>query len=113
MIKLHIILEGESNLDFITNGIKKNNKITYKENDILVNISTFKNKIKINRSCKEYEINLILESNKNTISTYSVFGGSKKFDLNTKTKNLIITDKKIVSEYNLEGNDFKFILEVI
>lgn len=113
MIKLHIILEGESNLDFITNGVKKNNKITYKENDILVSIVILKNKIKINRSCNEYHIDLILDSNKETVSTYSVFGGSKKFDLNTKTNKLLITDEKIISEYNIEGNDFKFILEVI
>lgn len=113
MIKLHIMLKGEENLDFITDGIKKNNKITYKENNILVSIHIFKNKIKINRKCNEYEINLLIEDKKDTISTYSVFGGVKIFELETKTKKLIITDEKLVAEYNLEGNDFKFTLEVI
>lgn len=113
MIKLHIMLKGEENLDFITDGIKKNNKITYKENNILVSVNILKNKIKMNRKCSEYEINLLFDKNKDTISTYSVFGGLKKFDLNTKTKNLIITEDKIIIEYNLEGNDFKFTLEVI
>lgn len=113
MIKLHIMLKGEENLDFITDGIKNNNKITYKENDVLVCINVLKNKIKMNRKCNEYEIDLLFEKSKDTISTYSVFGGLKKFDLVTKTKKLLITDDKIIVDYNLEGNDFKFILEVI
>lgn len=113
MIKLHIVLKGEENLDFITDGIKKNNKITYKENNILVNVSIFKNKIIMNRKCNEYEIELLLEDKKKTISTYSVFGGTKKFDLETKTKKLVIMDDRIDVEYNLEDNDFKFTLEVI
>ena len=95
-----------------TNGIKTNNKIVYKENNITVTILIFKNKIEMNRSCNEYKINLVFEKNKNTISKYNVFGMPKEFLLETKTNELEITDNSIKLNYNLEGNDFTYHLEV-
>ena len=95
-----------------TNGIKTNNKIVYKENNITVTILLLKNKIEMNRSCNEYKINLVFEKNKNTLSRYNVFGMPKEFLLETKTNKLEITDNNIRLNYNLEGNDFTYQLEV-
>ena len=64
------------------------------------------------RECNEYKINIIFEKNKKTISTYQVFGGSKIFDLETITKKLKIEDNKIEINYELEGNAFKYVLEM-
>lgn len=112
-VKLRIKLLGEDNLNIETEGLKINNQIKYLENDLKVIITYSNNKVVIKRSNLEYQITLNLEKNNNTISTYEFVGGHKVFNLNTYTSELLISDKKILVKYNLEGNDFKFILEVI
>ena len=99
-------------LNINTTGIKTSNKIVYKENNITVTIFIKNNKIEMNRTCNEYKINLVFEKGKNTISTYQVFGMPKVFDLETKTKKLIIKDNMIELEYELEGNNFSYSLEM-
>ena len=106
------IMSDEENLSIKTSGIKTNNKIVYKENDVTVTILLFNNKIEMNRACNDYKINLIFEKGKKTVSTYQVFGGSKVFNLETFTKKLDINDYKIKLEYELEGNTFKYALEM-
>ena len=107
------LVSEEENLNIETAGIKTKNKIVYKENNITVTILIFKNKIEMNRTCNEYKINMIFEKGKKTISKYNVFGMPKEFLLETKTKKLEITDTYINLNYNLEGNDFSYSLEVM
>ena len=108
-IKLNASLISEdTNLNISTTGIKTNNKIVYKENNITVTILIFNNKIEMNRTCNEYKINLIFEKNKITTSKYNVFGMPKEFLLETKTKKLEITNTLIKIDYNLEGNNFSY-----
>lgn len=110
-INLKAILKSEEeNLDIETFGIKTDNKIIYKENNITVTILIFDNKIEMNRTCNEYKINFIFEKNKNTMSKYNVFGMPKEFLLHTKTNKLIINENKIDLNYDLEGNNFKYSL---
>jgi len=104
------LISDEENLDIQTTGIKTNNKIVYKENNITVTILIFDNKIEMNRICNEYKINFVFEKNKKTTSKYNVFGMPKEFLLETKTKKLKIVDNEIILDYNLEGNDFKYSL---
>ena len=106
------LISDEENLDIKTSGIKTNNKIVYKENNITVTILLLNNRIEMNRTCNEYKINLIFEKDKKTISTYQVFGMPKTFDLETNTKKLIINDKVIELDYELEGNSFSYLLEM-
>ncbi len=106
------LISDEENLDIKTTGIKTENKIVYKENNITVTILILNNKIEMNRTCDEYKIKLIFEKNKKTISKYNVFGMPKEFLLDTKTKKLEITDTNININYNLEGNNFSYHLEV-
>lgn len=106
------LISNEDNLNIETTGIKTNNKIVYKENNITVTILILNNKIEMNRTCNEYKINMIFEKGKKTISKYNVFGMPKEFLLETKTKKLEITDTNIYLNYNLEGNDFSYSLEV-
>lgn len=105
------LLSKEDNLIIEVSGIKTNNKIVYKENNITVTVLILNNKIEMNRTCNEYKINLVFEKDKKTVSTYQVFGMPKVFDLETITKNLIINDNSLELNYNLEGNDFKYSLE--
>ena len=104
------LISDEENLNIEVSGIKNNNKIIYKENNITVTILILNNKIEMNRSSNEYKVNLIFQKNKKTMSNYQVFGMPKTFDLETKTNKLIIEDNKIEINYNLEGNDFKYSL---
>ena len=109
-LKANLISEDE-NLNIDVSGIKTKNKIVYKEKNITVTILILNNRIEMNRTCNEYKINLIFEKNKNTISTYQVFGMPKTFDLETTTKKLIIKDNSINLYYELEGNKFRYLLE--
>ena len=102
------LISDEENLSIETTGIKTDNKIVYKENNIAVTILIFNNKIEMNRTCNEYKINLIFEKEKNTMSKYNVFGMPKEFLLETKTTKLEITDTLIKIDYNLEGNNFSY-----
>ena len=111
-VLLHVLLTGEDNIDITTNGIKTKNTYRYKENDIIVNVKILKDKLHINRKCSDYEIDLVFKDACNTTSTYTVFGGFKKFDLETKTNKLKISDDKIELEYIIENSKFKYLLEV-
>lgn len=104
------LISEDENFDLKLTGIKANNKIIYRENNITVTILIFDNKIEMNRSCSEYNVNLIFENNKKTISTYSIFGGTKIFELETKTKKFKSTENEIKIEYELEGNNFSYSL---
>ncbi len=106
-----LVSENE-NLKIETTGTKTNNKIVYKENNITVTILILNNRIEMNRLCDEYKINLIFEKNKKSISTYSVFGAPKIFELDTFTNKLIQNDKYIKINYELEGNNFSYHLKL-
>ena len=100
------------NLSISTTAIKTKNKIVYKENNILVTILIFSNKIHMKRSCAAYEIDLKFELKKNTISKYKLFGGSKVFNLETYTKKLLIKGDIIKINYILEENEFNYVLNI-
>ena len=112
-VKLKIKVIGDENFFLETVGIKNENIIKYLEKDLKVLIKIYDNSIIIERSSNDYQVIINLEENKNTISTYKFMGGNKTFELKTKTSLLLIDDQWIRAKYNLEGNDFEFILEVI
>lgn len=110
-LKANLISE-EENLTIETIGIKSDNKIVYKENNITVTIIYFDNKIEMNRVSQEYKIKLIFEKNKKSKSTYTFFGGSKTFELDTCTSALEVTPEYIKVDYELEGNKFSYSLKL-
>lgn len=111
--KLKIILTGTEPINMYINGIKQDNTYKYLENDIIVLVTYFNDRIIIKRSNNDYKVTINLEKNKETISTYEFIGGNKVFELKTFTKKLLISDNKILVKYNLEGNDFEYKLEVV
>lgn len=112
-MKFKIKLESsDENLDFEVNGIKNKNKINYKEFDVSVTLLINENKVTMKRVCNDYTINLVFVNNCETCSTYSVFGGTKIFNLSTFTNSIKISENKIIIDYNLEGNKFFYILEM-
>lgn len=112
-VKLHVLLDAEEHLDLTVNGIKLENTYKYKENNVSVSVKIEDNILFINRKTNEYDVELILDKNKETVSYYSVFGAAKKFSLNTKVKKLKYNDSMIEVIYDLEGNEFKYKLEVV
>lgn len=106
------LISSDENLEIETSGIKTNQKLVYKENNITVTIIILNNKIEMNRTCNEYRINLIFEKNKKTMSTYNVFGAPKVFELETFTRVLEIKENEIKIEYELEGNNFSYTLKL-
>ena len=112
-MKLHIKIIGDDDIDIIVDGKKKNNEYKYIENNINVSVKYNNKKLYIDRKYNDYTINLVFENKKDTDSTYTVFGGSKKFILNTHTNKLNVSNDKIELEYILEGNKFKYLLEVV
>ena len=89
------IISIEEKLYIETTGIKTNNKIVYKENDKKVTILIFDNKIEMNRYSNDYEINLLFEKNKKTISHYNIFFVNKIYNLKKNIKKIRINNKKI------------------
>lgn len=106
------LISVDDNLKIDTIGIKKDNKILYKENEISVTIIVLNNKIEVKRVHPDYVIELFFDKNEDTLSNYRFIGGNKNFKLHTKTKKLLISDKKIEIEYILEDNTFKYKLEL-
>lgn len=113
-VNLKIKLKSEEeNLDFSVLGIREKNKITYKENNIMVTLLIEESKITMKRVNPEYKLELIFNKNLScSISKYYFIGGSKFFELHTKTKKCKIDEKCIKIDYNLEGNNFSYVLEM-
>ena len=111
-MKIHIKLIGENTIDNIYDATIEDNKIRYMEGNVDVCITKYSDYIEILRKCNEYTITLNLKKGQN-VSYYHVFGSPKQFCLNTDVTKYKVTDKKIEIDYDLEGNKFKFLLEVI
>lgn len=110
-LKAKLIYDDE-NLEVNTKCLKLKNKIIYKENDIIVTITINSNIIELERLCHEYKINLIFDATKSTISTYELFGAPKIFELKTTTKKLVFDENNLIIEYELEGNNFSYVVEL-
>ena len=106
------LISNDEKLSISTTALKTNNKIIYKENDKQVTILIKKSRVEIVRVSLDYQINLIFEEGRNTISTYKFIGGNKYFNLNTITKKLKVSDNKIEIEYELENNKFSYVVEM-
>lgn len=89
-----------------TKGIKLNNQIKFKENDILVTITIKNNTIEMNRSCSEYNLNLLFEKNKILVNDYNISNlGCIK--LKVETLELNIQENLISIKYYLEIDNEK------
>lgn len=117
-MKVKTILKNKTKNEIYENvfpALKIKNKITYKENDILVTVLISKSDIIIKRKSKDYLIELSFELNKETSGTYNI-SNLGIIPLKIKTNKLIIKDNKIEIEYTLEleeENEFYIEIEEI
>lgn len=85
-------------------GILKDNIITYNHNGVMIRLKLLENKIFFERENKDVKIYLEFEKNKSIITKYVIKDMGIEIKLESKTKNLIINDNKIMVEYDLFMN---------
>ncbi|MCM1371154.1 MAG: hypothetical protein NC181_04640 [Clostridium sp.] len=96
-------------------GIKSDNRIVYKENDITVTLSIFDNYVCMKRSSKDYVIDLVFMQNEETKITYNI----KQYGivyLTIFTKRLLVKDYINIEYYVKEQDkeyEFNLFYEVI
>ena len=102
----HEVISSNEKLS-LTNkkGLKKDNEISYYDDDVYVVVKVLKNKILLTRENNEVKINLEFEKNKNLVTQYVIKDMGLKVKLETKTRKIIIKDKNIYVSYDLFMND--------
>ncbi len=102
----HEVISSNEKLS-LTNkkGLKKDNEISYYDDDVYVVVKVLKNKILLTRENNEVKINLEFEKNKNLVTQYVIKDMGLKVKLETKTRQIIIKDKNIYVSYDLFMND--------
>lgn len=87
--------------NFPIKGIKTNDKIVYKENDINVTILLDNNKIEMKRRTSDYIIELMFLDGKATSGNYHLIEYKNSINLNIETLSSSNQDNKIILDYNL------------
>lgn len=95
-------------------GIKSGNKISYKENEIIVTILLEDNKIIMKRKSLEYEIYLEFVEKNNSTSKYFLNNNNLWLPLDTFTDKIVVDDSSIKLEYQLklDKKPTKFLFEI-
>lgn len=87
--------------NFPIKGIKTNDKIVYKENDINVTIFLDNNTIEMKRRTGDYIIELMFLDGKATSGNYHLIEYKNSINLNIETLSSSNQDNKIILDYNL------------
>lgn len=116
IIKYKISSKKENVIKDKTKGIKKDNIITYKEDETIVSILLEKGIISIERENDKMHLNLKFEENKSYVTDYLIKDLGFNFKVDTRTKKLMISENKISVLYELYINgeysdSFNFNLE--
>ena len=85
-------------------ALKKDDEITYFDNDVQVSLKVLNNRILLTRENDEFKINLEFEENKNLVTDYVIKDLGLKVKLETKTKKVVIKDESIYVSYDLFMN---------
>lgn len=86
---------------FFIKGIRTDNKIIFKENDINVTIMFGDNRISMNRSTKDYTIRMEFVNNSSSSGSYYLNDYKKSINLNIETLSFINNDNNVYLDYNL------------
>ena len=85
-------------------ALKKDNEITYFDNDVKVSLKVLNNRILLTRENDKFKIDLEFEENKNLVTNYVIKDLGLKVKLETKTKKVVINDESIYVYYDLFMN---------
>lgn len=100
-IKIKTTINNEK---FLFKGIKNQNKIIYKDNDVLVTID-ISNTIVLTRENLDFKLQLTFDQNKETIGSYLLKMCNNYLELKVKTKKLVIESKFIEIIYIINNSD--------
>ena len=89
-------------------GIKNNNKITFKDGDLIVTIIIDNNKIMMKRANKEYELNLEFDEGNNTIGKYFLNNDNLWLPIEVFTDKILVSEKSIEVDYYIDKINFNF-----
>jgi len=105
-IKINYTLKTkDEEIKLSTKGIKQNNKITFKDNDIMFSIINLDDYFILQRTNKEYTLELKF-NDKKSIGIYSINGLGDIY-LDVKKINLSIKDNEIKLKYMLNEELFE------
>lgn len=117
-IMINSILSSDNEKEVLvsTYGIKNENLITYKDNNVFVNILLSDDSVFIKRKCDEYIFELTFKENSRSFGSYFIKNINSSLELFSKTKKLLIENNKIYINYELYINNcfsdnFVFIIE--
>lgn len=102
MAKFEGIMKIKNNDEVITKkiiGIKTDNKIIYQEDQIMVTISLFSNRIELKRVSNEYTIFIPFENQLTTVANYDINFNGMNIKLDVHTYKIDITCHHIIIDY--------------
>ena len=106
-IKVNALLHNKKDEKFFNSdviGIKSNNTIKYIDNDVVVVVGINEDNISLKRRSDEYDIDMYFKENTLTEGKYNI-KALGFFNLKVFTSKLIIEDKKIEIEYEMQIED--------
>lgn len=93
-------------------SIYNDNKYFYVEKDTKVELEIVsKNNVILHRYNDEFDYIFNFNLNRESILDYKLLKQNANFKINFNTKNIFLDKLKLVIEYNLENQDFKYTLE--
>lgn len=104
IVNHEVISSGDKSLLNEIKALKKDDEITYFDNDVKVSLKVLNNRILLTRENDEFKINLEFEENKNLVTDYVIKDMGLKVKLETKTKKVVIKDESIYVSYDLFMN---------
>lgn len=104
IVNHEVISSGDKSLLNEIKALKKDDEITYFDNDVKVSLKVLNNRILLTRENDEFKINLEFEENKNLVTDYVIKDLGLKVKLETKTKKVVIKDESIYVSYDLFMN---------
>ena len=104
------LINHDEQLKKTVKGLLKDNTIYYKEDDVNVSI-TLTEPIVLSRNNSDYELKLIFDKDNITKGNYLIKEINSSLDLNIITKQLSLSENKLMINYSLNNQEFKFQLE--
>ena len=89
-------------------GIKNGNKITFKDDDLIVTIMVDNNKIMMKRANKEYELNLEFEEGINKTGKYFLNNANLWLPIEVFTDKILVSEKSVEVDYYIDKINFNF-----
>lgn len=105
------VTSNESKKKYEIKGIYHDNQLIYKEDNILVTISLFDNKLVMKRENEEYKAVLSLEENKLTKNKYTIKNIGDLY-ISIETKEIVIKDKLVLVKYLVVDSEITFCYEL-